>query len=573
MTSRPHGTAAAIAMGAKKMGREPRCMFVTRAGIGLAGAWLAGAWLALAAPALACTSMLVTKGASADGSVIITYTCDGEFHPQLGYTPAAEHAPGDSVEIADWTGLVRGKIPQVPHTYAVVGHMNEHQLAIGESTFGGREELENPDGLLDYWDLIQLALERCRTAREAVHEMTRLVAQHGYRGTGESISIGDTNEAWLLEIIGPGPGGRGAPWVAVRIPDGFVSCHANKARIGEFPRNDPDNCIYAENVISFAIEKGYYEPRSGEPFSFCDAYHPGTPSARRWADARVWSILGRAAPSLGLTADYHRSVPGAEPYPLWVRPDKKLHVADVFSLMRDHFEGTPYDVTREIDAGPFGSPYRARPLGWSVDSVDYAWERPISTQQTGYSFVSQSRGWLPAPIGGVFWYGVDDTYTTCYVPLYCGISSVPVAFQAGSLQAFSWDSAWWVFNFVANYANLRYCDMVRDIRAVQAELEGSALAQQPAVDRTAVDLYKSDPVAAAQYLTDYSCTRGETTVARWRRLGEALMVKYNDFYVKDAAGHPQDVGYPEAWRRSVLRERGAALRLPAEVGETPKLAD
>ncbi|HUU95019.1 MAG TPA: C69 family dipeptidase [Phycisphaerae bacterium] len=527
------------------------------------------------ARAEACTNLLVTKGASADGSLIITYTCDGEFHPHLRYSPAADYEPGEVLEIKDWGGNVRGKIKQVPHAYAVVGLMNEHQLAISETTFDGRQELQNPDGLLHYWDLMGLALQRAKTAREAIKVMTDLVAEYGYRSTGECISIADTQEAWILEIIGPGPGGKGAVWVARRIPDGYISCHANKARIGEFPLDDPENCLYSASVISFAVEKGYYDPDSGEPFRFCEAYCPATPKNRRYGDGRVWSFLRRAAPSQHFSPDYFRGVEGSEPYPLWIKPDKKISVADVFALMRDHFEGTDFDMTKGVDAGPHGTPNRWRPIHWTIDDVEYGWERPISTQQTGFTFVSQSRAWLPDPIGGVYWYGVDDTYFSCYVPLYCGIDALPESYTAGSLDKFSWDSAWWVFNFVANYANLRYSDMRSDIRAVQGDLEGTLLALQPAVEKTAVELYKSDPELMTRYLTDYSVSHAEMVVKRWRELGEHLIQKYNDGYVQDENGHPREQGYSEAWLRRVLSERPEQFRLqekPADVPES-KLVD
>jgi dipeptidase len=526
--------------------------------------------LLVATPSPACTSILVTKGASVDGSVIITYACDGEFHPQLRYTPAADHKPGEPLEIRDWSGKLRGQIRQVAHTYAVVGLMNEHQLAIGETTFGGREELQNPDGLLHYWDLMRLALQRARTAREAIDVMTGLVAEYGYRSPGESISIADPNEAWILEIIGPGPGGRGAAWVARRIPDGYISCHANKARIGEFPLDDPKNCIYSDNVISLAVEKGYYDPSSGKPFRFCDAYCPATPQNLRYCATRVWSVFRRAAPSRTFSPDYHRAVEGAEPYPLWIRPDKKLSVGDVFALMRDHYEGTDYDMTKGVDAGPYGTPDRWRPIVWTVDGAEYAWERPISTQQTGFSFVSQSRSWLPDAVGGVYWYGVDDTYTCCYVPLYCGIDAVPESYAVGSLGEFSWDSAWWVFNFVANYANLRYCDMLPDIQAVQRELEGDFFSLQPVVEKTVIELAKSDPEQMRRYLTDYSVSRGEMVVKRWRELGEHLLTKFNDGYVKDEKGQPQESGYPEHWLRKVVSERGDQLRLKEKPADVPE---
>ncbi|MBN2561335.1 MAG: C69 family dipeptidase [Phycisphaerae bacterium] len=522
----------------------------------------------------ACTNLLVTKGASADGSVIITYTCDGEGHPRLRYTSAADHGPEDVIEMKDGSGKAQ-KIKQVPHTYAVVGLMNEHQLAISETTFSGREELHNPDGLLHYWILMQYALQRAKTAREAIKVMTDLVAEHGYQSTGESISIADTQEAWILEIIGPGPGGKGAEWVALRIPDGYISCHANKARIGEFPLNDPDNCLYSENVISFAIEKGYYDPGSGEPFRFCEAYCPATPKNQRYADGRVWSFFRRAAPSSKLSADYFRAVEGAEPYPLWIKPDKKLSVADVFALMRDHYEGTDFDMTRGIDAGPHGTPNRWRPITWTVDGTEYAWERPISTQQTAFTFVSQSRSWLPDAVGGVYWYGVDDTYTCCYVPLYCGINAVPESYTVGSLGKFSWDSAWWVFNFAANFANVRYDRMIQDIQAVQRDIEGGFLALQPAVEKTAVEIMKTDPELAIRYLTDYSVSHAELAVKRWRELGEYLVSKYNDGYVKDEKGSPQETGYSDTWLRKVLKDRPGQFSLPVKEADVPesKLVD
>jgi dipeptidase len=510
----------------------------------------------------ACTNLIVTKGASADGSVMITYTCDGEFHPRLRYEPAADYAPDAQYEIKDWGGNIRGVIKQIDHTYRVVQLINEHQVAIGETTFGGRSELENPDGVLQYWTLMRLALQRAKTAREAVEVITSLVGEYGYASTGESFSIGDPNEAWYMEMIGPGPGGKGALWVALRVPDGYICAHANAARIGEFPLHDEKNCLYAKNVISFAVEKGYYDPDSGKPFRFCDAYNPEHPEMLRYAATRVWSLFRRAAPSKELPAEYHRGVRGAEPYPLWIKPDEKLSLADVFSLMRDHYEGTEFDMTKGVDAGPYGTPNRYRPMTWEVNGAKYAWERPISTQQTGFSFVSQSRSFLPDPVGGVLWYGVDDTYTSCYTPLYCCIDSVPPAFTTGSLQKFSWDSAWWVFNFVANFANLRYSDMIEDIQKVQGEIEGDLLALQPEIEKTAVALAKKDPALMTRYLTEYSLTRTATMMERWRVLGEYLITTYNDGYVKNEKGSPQEVGYPESWLRDVTSSRPDQFKLP-----------
>ena len=524
---------------------------------------LAGLAVVLAASgaASACSSLLVTKGASVDGSVMITYTCDGEFRPELEYLPAADYPFGDSLAITDWRGNVRGWIDQVEHTYAVVDLMNEHQLAIGETTFDGREELRDRAGLLHYWDLMQLALQRARTAREAIQVMTDLVDTYGYGSTGESISIADKDEAWILEIIGPGEGGHGAEWVAVRVPDGYISAHANKARIGQFPMDDPENCLYSDNVISFAEERGYYDPESDGPFLFNEVYCPSTMANRRFGDSRVWSIFRRAAPSLDLSPDYARGKEGSQPYPLWVKPDKKLALADVFALMRDHYEGTPFDVTKGIDAGPFGCPLRSRPLEFTVDSVQYGWERPISTQQTAFSFVSQSRGRLPDKVGGVYWYGLDDTYMTCYTPLYCGIDAIPEAFTVGSFERFSWKSAWWVFNLVSNYSYLKYSMMSEDVLAVQKEIEGTYLALQPAVEKTAMELAEDDPDLLVRYLTDYSVSHAEQMVSRWRALGEYLLTKYNDGYVRDENGRPQELGYPESWLREVLKSKADQLRL------------
>jgi dipeptidase len=499
---------------------------------------------------------------------MITYTCDGEFVPQLEYLPAADYAPGDSLAITNWSGEVRGRVAQVAHTYAVVDLMNEHQLAIGETTFGGREELENPDGLLHYWDLMQLALQRAKTARDAIQEMTQLVDDYGYRSTGESFSIADPQEVWYMEMIGPGEGGRGAIWVALRVPDGYISAHANKARIGEFPLDDPENCLYSPNIIDFAIEKGYYNPDSGKPFRFCDAYCPPTPENLRYSATRVWSMFRRAAPSRELPTDYHRGIEGTEPYPLWIKPDKKLSLPDVISIMRDHYEGTPYDMTQGVDAGPYGTPNRWRPMDWLVDSVKYTWERPISTQQTGYSFISQSRSWLPDPVGGVYWYGVDDTYFSCYVPLYCGINSLPKSFTVGRLGEFSWESAWWVFNFVANFANLKYSYMKEDIQKVQQELEGRFLALQPTVEKTAVELAASNPEQLTEYLTDYSVVHAEDAVRRWKELGEFLICKYNDGFIKDENGRPQPSGYPESWLREVITRRPEQFKLPQWESDT-----
>jgi dipeptidase len=526
--------------------------------------------IALSQPsAMACTSVLVTRGASADGSVIITYHCDDAgAYATMSLTPAADHKPGEMIEIpsrnpADKTP--RGKIPQVAHTYKVLtGLMNEHQLSISETTFGGRKELENPDGLLEYPHLMFLGLQRARTAREALQVMTKLVEEFGYASEGESISIADTQEAWILEIVGTGPGGKGAVWAAMRVPDGQISCHANASRLAEIPRDDPANCIYSENVESFAVSKGWYDPKSGKPFRFCDAYGPATPLSRRICDARVWSVFRRAAPSQSFPTDYIKSKPGSKPYPLFIKPDKKLSAADVFALIRDHYEGTEFDMTQGVDAGPYNLARRWRPLSWKVDGVEYAWDRPIATQQTGFSSVTQSRAWLPNAVGGLVWFGMDDSYTTCYLPFYVGIDALPKSFTGGSIERFSWDSAWWVFNLASNYAYLKYSYMVPEIQAAQKDIESELMALQPAVEKTAVELAASNPGLMTRYLTDYSVMHAEQTVSRWHALIEHLITKYNDGYIRDANGKYPDIGYPEAWLRRVIKERPEQYRLPPD---------
>jgi dipeptidase len=530
--------------------------------IELGFAWILWTGLGIVSHAHACTSILVSKGATKDGSVIITYSCDGEFLPSLTYTAAADHDPNEFIEIKDRSGKVRGQIKQVSHTFAVVGLMNEFQLSIGETTFDGREELRNPEGLLHYWMLMNLALQRAKTAREAILVMADLVEEYGYASTGESFSIADPKEAWIMEMIGVGPGRKGAVWVARRIPDGMLCAHANMSRIGTFPTHDSKNCLYAGNVESFAAEKGYFDPKSGKPFHFQEAYDPQTPEKLRYSAGRVWSVFRRSAPSLNLSSDFQRGVEGADPYPLWIKPDRSLALEDIIALMRDHYEGTPFDMTQGVDAGPFGSPNRWRPIAWEIDSVHCVWERPISTQQTGFSFISQARSWLPDPIGGVYWYGVDDTYTTCYAPFYCGISSIPEAYAVGDLQKFSWDSAWWVFNFVANIANLKYSYMIKDILKIQNHLEGELMALQPAIDMTANALYNSNRDLMARFLTDYSLSHAEQVFKAWQDLGGSLLNKYNDGYVKDEKGRPQEVGYPQNWLREVIGKRGDSFRLP-----------
>ena len=521
----------------------------------------------VAPPVLACTSMLVSKGATADGATLMTYSADAhELYGELYYTPARRHAAGALRDILEWdTGKFLGRIPQPPATYSVVGNMNEHQLSIGESTFTGREELAGPAGIIDYGSLIYIALERAKTAREAIQVMTSLVAEHGYASTGETFSIADPKEAWLLEMIGKGKGQKGAVWVARRLPDGYISAHANQARIQQFPLNDSDNALYSKDVISFAREKGWFKG-ADKDFSFADAYHPLDFGGQRFSEGRVWSIFRRAAPSLKLGVEYaDGSAPGKR-LPLWVKPDQKLSVQDAMGLMRDHFEGTPLDMTKDVGAGPYAAPYRWRPMMWEVDGKKYVHERAISTQQTGFSLVAQMRASMPGPIGGVLWFGVDDTAMTVYTPMYAGIREVPRNFAQGvaSRGTFSWDSSFWVFNWVSNQTYARWNDMSVDVQREQGALEGQFLADQADVEKAALELYKRSPEEARQYLTAYSVKQGEKVHNQWRKLGETLLVKYIDGNVRDEQGKVNHPKYSDEWYRRIAKERGKTLEMPPE---------
>lgn len=507
-----------------------------------------------------CTNIIVTKGASADGSTLLVYSNDGQWLYHLKKSPAADHPAGDSVVYRNWDGHITGKIAQVAHTYGVLGfQMNEHQVAIGETTFTGREELWNKKNFLKYWHLMSLALERSKTAREAVEVITSLVATYGYGSEGESISITDPNEAWLLEIIGKGPDEKGAVWVARRIPDGMVCAHANMARIGSFPMDDPENCLFAPDVISFAIRKGFYRAHSGLPFRFNEVYNPPTADRLKYCETRVWSVFRRCAPSLKLSADYHRAVVGASRYPLWIAPDKKLGLKDVMSLVRDHYEGTAYDMTQGLVAGPFGSPNRCSPLSWESDTAQFSWERPISTPNTCFSVVAQSRAYLPDYLGGILWFGEDDTYTTCYVPVFASVEAVASPFNTGDINHYNRKSAWWAFNFVSNYANLKYAYMIKDIQKLQSELESRFIQQLDSVTHQAAGLNRKEGI---DLLTRFSDACAHTTLERWLELGDFLIVRYNDGYVKNEKQQIESKGYPPQWRKQIIQNAPDRYRLP-----------
>ncbi len=496
-----------------------------------------------------CTNILVTRGASQDSAVYLVYLNDGEWLYHLNLTPAADHDINDSLEYSSLSGK-KFKIHQVAHTNAIVGfHVNEYQLAIGETTFTGRKELWDKDKPLKYWDLMRLALLRAKTARQAIEVMTSLVETYGYGSEGESFSIADPNEAWLLEMIGTG-GEGGAVWVAVRVPDGMITAHANHSRIGTFPLNDPENCLYSENVISFAVEKGYYDPGSGKPFEFNNVYDPPSPEHLKYTETRVWSIFRRAAPSQQFSPDYHRGVKGAERYPLFIKPDEKLSLQDVFSLVRDHYEGTPYDMTVVPEGGAFGNPNRVAPLSWETDSTKYSWERPISVFYTSFSFVAQLRNYLPDEIGGIMWFAEDDTYTNCYFPVYCNVTDLPEPFTVGDMKSYSRNSAWWAFNFVANFAKIRYCDMVKDIKKVQNELETGFVVKQDSIEKVALTKTKKQRI---EMLTRYTIETGNEVHKRWLQLGDYLITKYNDGFVKDKKGHVKSKPYPKEWLDFIIK--------------------
>ncbi len=530
--------------------------------------------LALLAPAAAwaCTGLIAGRGATTDGSVMVTYSADSHaLYGALTYSPAADWDEGAMRDIVEWdTGKPLGAIPQVPHTYAVLGNINEHQVAIVESTWGGRPELVDTLGLIDYGSLIQLGLERARTAREAITVMTELVKEYGYYSSGESFSIADKNEAWILELIGKGTGRKGAVWVAMRIPDDCIAGHANQARIHRFPLDDAENCLYSPDVISFAREQGYFSGINKD-FSFANAYAPLDYGALRGCEARVWAFFRRYDSSMEQYLPYLEGE-SAEPFPLYIRPQRKLSLRDMKNAMRDHFDGTPYDMHHDIGGGSFASPYRFRPMSFVVDGKTYLNERAIATQQTGFTLVAQLRRQLPDAIGGILWFGVDDANTCVYVPMYCSCTQVPLCFspENGSMYDFSWTSAFWIHNWVANMAYARYEPMIGDIRRVQRELEDDfERSVVLTTDSVAGELYQSDPAKAVGYLTHFSNDAAERSTARWKQLGEFLMVKFLDGNVKcqnpdgsfctNEYGMPDKVqfpGYSQEYYEEIVRKTG-----------------
>ena len=526
----------------------------------------------------ACTNFLVGKNASATGATYISYNADSYFlFGALYYRPAANYPKGTMMDIYDWdTGNYRGQIPQAEHTYSVVGNMNQYQVTIGETTFGGRPELEDSTAILDYGSLMYIALQRARTAREAIKVMTSLVNEYGYGSEGESFSIGDPEEVWILEMIGKGPKNKGAVWVAERIPDDCVSAHANQARITTFPLDDPNNCLFSPDVISFARSKGYYNG-TNKDFSFSDTYAPLDYVALRACEARVWSFFRKMDTTMNKYITYVKGET-KERMPLWIKPSHKVTLHEMMHDMRDRFEGTEFDITKGVGAGPFGSPLRCSPLTWNYDGKEYLHERPTATYQTGFTFVAEMRHWLPDPVGGILWFGVDDAACSEYVPMYCGITKVPECFSPtnGSLLKFSWTSAFWIFNWVSNMAYSKYDYMIQDINKEQAKWESTFATLTPAIDKTATDLMATDSTAACAYLTEFSDTQAEALTAAWKKLGEYLLVKYmdgnikiekNGKFVQNAAGIPPDIerpGYPDDFKRQIIQANPNKFRVKTQ---------
>ena len=532
--------------------------------------------------ATACTNFLVTKGASADGSTMISYAADSHvLYGELYHYPAADYPEGAMRDLYDWdSGRYLGQIPEVRHTYNVVGNMNEYQLAIGETTYGGLECLWEGEGMMDYGTLIYISLQRCKTAREAIRNIAELTAKYGYISEGESFSIADTEEVWIMEMIGKGKFEKGMVWVARRIPDGYVCGHANQARITTFPlakKNKTSvtskdfkkfmtdmniDCIYADDVISFAKKYNLYVGKD-EDFSFSDVYAPVDFSGARACEMRVWAMFNQITDGMDAYWDYAtgRNIMRAKPYvagqpqtvenfptnrmPLWVKPNNKVSVLDMMNFMRDHLEGTELDMSLDLGAGPFHCPYRWRPMGFQVDGVDYIHERTTATQQTGFSFVSQSNANRIAEIGGIIWWGVDDCANTVYCPMYTCMTEIPLCYRVGngSMMEYSETSGFWIFNQVSNWAYTKYDYIHPEIAAKQAEYEQGWVRSVQNINTKAAEIYANNPAEAVKFLTKYSNTEAMRLCADWKVFYQYLFVKYMDGNVKTARPVPEGYKY------------------------------
>lgn len=535
---------------------------------------LSAAMLLASEGAFACSNLIVGKKASVDGSVLVSYNADD--YGMFGYLchyPAGTHPKGTMRQIYDWdSGVYHGEIEEAPVTYNVIGNINEFQLSIGETTYGGREEMVDSTGILDYGSLIYVTLQRAKTAREAISVMTSLVEKYGYNSEGETFSICDPNEAWIMEMQGTGAGSKGVVWVALRIPDDAICAHANQSRIGKFNMKDKKNVLYSKNVISYARKMGWFNGKDSE-FSWKNTYAFPDFSGRRFCDARVWSFFNHYAD------DFDRYLPwalgkdkDAEDMPLWIVPNRKLSVADVENGMRDHYEGTALALdTTSIGGGIYEMPYRPTPLTFTVDGKQYFNERPISTQQTAFTFVSQLRSWLPREIGGVLWFGNDDANMVAYTPVYCGNTVQPACYNTKGADAvtFSADNAFWLCNMVSNMVYPRYSQLFPELKTVRDSLETSYFANQTSIEKQAADLYQTDKAAALKLLNNYSNTKADEMLASWKRLATRIIVKYNDMAVKKEKDGKllQSVtrpGYPISFGRKLVKETGDWYAVPVE---------
>lgn len=535
---------------------------------------LAAIMSASAMEASACTNLIVGKKASVDGSVLVSYNADdyGMFG-HLCHYPAGTHKKGEMRKIFDWdTGEYHGEIPEAPVTYNVIGNINEFQLSIGETTYGGREEMIDTTGILDYGSLIYVTLQRAKTAREAISVMTSLVEKYGYCSSGETFSICDPNEAWIMEMMGTGPGSKGVVWVAMRIPDDAICAHANQSRIGKFDMRDKKNVVCSKNVISYARKMGWFTGKDAD-FSWKNTYARPDFSGRRFCDARVWSFFNHYQKGFDRYLPWALGKdPNAEDMPLWIVPDRKLSVHDVQMGMRDHYEGTAMALdTTNVGGGIYQMPYRPTPLQFKVDGKTYFNERPISTQQTAFSFVSQLRSWMPREIGGVIWFGNDDANMIAYTPVYCGNTVQPECYNTPGADAvtFSDKNAFWVCNWVSNMVYPRYSQIFPELQAVRDSLESSYFARQADFEKKAMNLYATDKPSALRMLNEYSVEKAQQMLAEWKNLAIRIIVKYNDMGVKQEKDgkilkRVMRPGYPESFARKLVKETGDWYAVPAD---------
>ena len=545
-----------------------------------ASAMMAVAMMGCVSEAEACSNFIVGKKASVDGSVMCSYSADdyGMFQ-NLCHYPAAKHAKGEMRKIFDWdTNKYHGEIPEAAQTYSVIGNINEWQVTIGETTYGGREEMVDSTGIMDYGSLIYVALQRSKSAREAIKVMTTLANTYGYNSEGETFTICDPNEAWIMEMMGKGAGSKGAVWVALRIPDDAVCAHANQSRIGKFNMKDKKNVMYAKDVVSFARSKGWFQGKDAD-FSWKMAYAKPDFSGRRFCDARAWSMLNHfydMTPYLDWALGKN---PDAQDMPLWVVPNKKVSVQDVENVMRDHYEGTPLSVAdgSDIGGGIWEMPYRPTPLMYKVDGKQYFNERPVSTQQSGFVFVSQMRSWLPREIGGVLWFANDDANMAAFTPVYCSMTERPECYNTPGADAlhFSKKNAYWVCNMTSNMVYPRYSLMFPTLKEVRDSLDNSYIAAQAGVEKKAQELYAQNPQAAVKYLNDYSVEKAQQMLARWNQLFEFMVVKYNDMIIKPTdkngtfektqyglGARPVRPGYPEKYAKELVKQSGDKFLVP-----------